>query len=158
VGRTRSCPSSPIQSNKGRGPIPLYIVNSKAGAIPEEAKADLADDLTRIHCDVTNAPPTFVHVFFFDEAPMPALGDKKSMVYGQIRAGRTDAQKTQIWSEMAAAVAQRASLSPADVHAFTTDTPASWVMEGGDVLPEPGEEEAWLAAHEAKMAKERANA
>ena len=25
--------------------------------------------------------------------------------------------------------------------------PASWVMEGGAVLPEPGEEASWLAKH-----------
>ena len=35
---------------------------------------------------------------------------------------------------------------------LTADTPASWVMEGGDILPEPGEEEAWLAKHNAKLA------
>lgn len=29
----------------------------------------------------------------------------------------------------------------------TTDVPASWVMEVGEVLPEPGAEEVWLAAH-----------
>ena len=132
--------------------MPLYIVNSKAGAMPAEAKAKIADDVTRIHCDVTDAPPTFVHVFFFDDAPMPPLADKTAMVYGQIRAGRTDAQKAQIAEEMAASLAEHTGLGAGDVHAFTTDTPASWVMEGGDVLPEPGEEEAWLAAHAAKLA------
>jgi len=138
--------------------MPLYLVNSKSGAMPEEAKARIAEDLTEIHCRVTDAPPTFVHVFFFENAPLPPLGDKTSMVYGQIRQGRTDDQKAQICSEMVAAVAEHARIEPEEVHAFTTDTPASWVMEGGDVLPEPGEEEAWLAAHEAKLAKERASA
>jgi hypothetical protein len=28
----------------------------------------------------------------------------------------------------------------------TSTTPASWILEGGRVLPEPGEEAAWLAA------------
>ncbi len=138
--------------------MPLYIVNSKAGAMPADAKAKIADDVTRIHCDVTDAPPTFVHVFFFEEAAMPPLGDKTAMLYGQIRAGRTDAQKAQIAKEMAEAVSHHAKIEPGAVHAFTTDTPASWVMEGGDILPEPGEEEAWLAAHEAKLAKQGANA
>ena len=132
--------------------MPLYIVNSKAGSVPDAAKDSIATDITRIHCEVTDAPPTFVHVFFFEDAAMPPLGDKSAMVYGQIRAGRTDAQKAQIAQEMAASVCDRTGLSADAVHAFTTDTPASWVMEGGDVLPEPGEEEAWLAAHEAKMA------
>lgn len=136
--------------------MPLYIVNAKAGAMPEDAKPKIAADVTRIHCDVTGAPPQFVHVFFFTDGPMPPLGDKSAMLYGQIRAGRNDAQKAQIASEMAASVAQHTGLAADTVHAFTTDTPASWVMEGGDVLPEPGEEEAWLAAHEAKLAAEAA--
>ena len=39
-----------------------------------------------------------------------------------------------------------------DIDMATQDIPASWVMEGGDLLPEPGEEEAWLRAHNEKMA------
>ncbi len=131
--------------------MPLYIVNTKAGSLPADAKPKIAADVTRIHCEVTDAPPKFVHVFFFEDGPMPPLGDKTAMVYGQIRAGRTDAQKAQIAEEMAASVSEHTGLAADAVHAFTTDTPASWVMEGGDILPEPGEEEAWMAAHEAKL-------
>jgi phenylpyruvate tautomerase PptA (4-oxalocrotonate tautomerase family) len=132
--------------------MPLYIVNTKAGSLPADAKPKIAADVTRIHCDVTDAPPKFVHVFFFEDGPTPPLGDKSAMVYGQIRAGRTDAKKAQIAEEMAASVSEHTGLAADAVHAFTTDTPASWVMEGGDILPEPGEEEAWMAAHEAKLA------
>ncbi len=132
--------------------MPLYIVNNQAGLMPDEAKPKIAADITRIHCDVTGAPAKFVHVFFFEDGPMPPLGDRQAMVYGQIRHGRNDAQKAQIAAEMRGSVCEHTGLSEETVHAFTTDTPASWVMEGGDVLPEPGEEEAWLAAHEAKLA------
>ena len=136
--------------------MPLYIVNAKQGALLEDAKPKIAADVTRIHCDVTDAPPDFVHVFFFEDGPMPPLADKSAMLYGQIRAGRTDEQKAQITREMAASIAEHTGLAAASVHAFTTDTPASWVMEGGDVLPEPGEEEEWLARHHAKLAAEGA--
>ena len=33
------------------------------------------------------------------------------------------------------------------VAVVTADTPARWIMEGGHVLPEPGEEADWLAKH-----------
>lgn len=131
--------------------MPLYVCNARKGAIPEAAKASIADDVTRIHCDVTAAPPTFVHVFFFEEAPHQPLGDKSAFLFGSIRAGRSDAQKEQIRREMRASIAAHAALPADDVLVETADTPASWVMEGGDILPEPGEEEAWLAAHNAKM-------
>lgn len=131
--------------------MPLYICNSKPGSVPAVAKAKIAADVTRIHCDVTGAPAKFVHVFFFENAPNPPLGDAAAMIYGQIRHGRTDAQKAQIREEMGASLMEHAQLETGDIHVFTSDTPASWVMEGGDILPEPGEEEAWLAEHEAKL-------
>ena len=136
--------------------MPLYVCNSRKGAVPEGAKPLIAEDVTRIHCDVTGAPPTFVHVFFFEEAPTQPLGENTAFLFGSIRAGRTDAQKQQIRDEMHRSVHERAGIPMSDIMVHTADTPASWVMEGGDLLPEPGEEEAWLAAHEAKMAAAKA--
>jgi len=136
--------------------VPLYICNARKGAIPQDAKPLIAQDVTRIHCEVTGAPATFVHVFFFEEAPHPPLGDHDVFLFGNIRSGRTDAQKAAIRDQMHEAVRSRAGLAPEAIAVATVDTPASWVMEGGDLLPEPGEEEAWLAAHEAKMAQARA--
>lgn len=137
--------------------MPLYVCNAKAGAIPDSAKPGIAEDVTRIHCDVTGAPPTFVHVFFFEDAPHQPLGENTAFLFGSIRSGRTDEQKAQIRSEMHQAVHDRAGIPMGEIMVHTVDTPASWVMEGGDLLPEPGEEEAWLAAHEAKMAAAQSN-
>ena len=75
---------------------------------------------------------------------------------GSIRAGRNEEQKTQIIDEMRQAIHEHAGLALDDINVVIRDTPASWVMEGGDIMPEPGEEEAWFAAHEAKKAAEHA--
>ena len=136
--------------------MPLYVCNARKGVIPEDAKPAIAADITRIHCEVTGAPPNFVHAMFFEEAPHQPLGDKAAFLSGSIRAGRTDAQKAQIVQEMREAIAQHAGIPIEEVAGVTADTPASWVMEGGDVLPEPGEEAEWLAAHEAKIAASQA--
>lgn len=132
--------------------MPLYVVNSRAGAISDDAKAKIAKDITDIHCEVTDAPPTFVHAFFFEEAPHVPLGDNTALLFGQIRAGRNDEQKAEIVERMSASIHEHASIARDKIFASTTDTPASWVMEGGDLLPEPGEEAEWLAAHDAKLA------
>ncbi len=137
--------------------MPLYVCNAKKGAIPEAAKAKIAADITRIHCEVTDAPPTFVHAFFFEEAALRPLGDKAAVLFGSIRAGRTEAQKAKIVREMRQSIHDHAGIALADIAASTADTPASWVMEGGDILPEPGEEAEWFAAHEAKMAVAQAD-
>ncbi len=34
-----------------------------------------------------------------------------------------------------------------EIGVVTVDVPAKWNMEGGELLPEPGEEAEWLARH-----------
>ena len=132
--------------------MPLYVCNSRKGLISDDAKARIAKDITDIHCEVTGAPPTFVHAFFFEEAPHVPIGESKALLFGQIRAGRTNEQKAEMIERMSESIHKHTGIARADIAASTTDTPASWVMEGGDLLPEPGKEAAWLAAHEAKLA------
>lgn len=130
--------------------MPLYVCNAKAGAISDEAKALIAKDITDIHCELTGAPPSFVHAFFFEDAERFPLKDKQALLVGQIRAGRNDAQKGEIIDRMSASIHRHASIPRESIGARLSDTQASWVMEGGDVLPEPGDEADWLVAHEAK--------
>ena len=127
--------------------MPLYMCNAVKGVIPESAKRKIATDITDIHCEITGAPRTFVHVFFFEDAPQLPINGKSVFVFASIRAGRTDTQKSDLASRIKASIHAHAGVPLCDIIADTTDVPASWVMEGGDVLPEPGEEAAWLAAH-----------
>ncbi|MEO1322046.1 MAG: tautomerase family protein [Pseudomonadota bacterium] len=129
--------------------MPLYMCSAPRGVIDDAAKPKIAADITRIHCDVTGAPPQFVHAFFVEDTPAQPLGDKKAFLFGSIRAGRTDAQKAQIVSEMQASIHTHTGIALDDIIMATTDVPASWVLEGGEVMPEPGEEAAWLAKHAA---------
>lgn len=130
--------------------MPLYICNCATGALDDAARRAIAADITRIHCDATGAPPAFVHAFFFEDAPHLVLNGKTAVVFGSIRQGRTDAQKARIAEEVRNAIHSHTDIPLDEIAATTTDVPARWVMEGDDVLPEPGEEAEWLAAHTAK--------
>ena len=134
--------------------MPLYLCNAAKGAISDDAKPKIAADITRIHCDVTGAPPQFVHAFFVEEDAAPPLDGKTAVLFGSIRAGRTDAQKAQIISEMRQSIETHAGLDLDAIGMMTVDVPASWAFEGGDVMPEPGEEAAWLAKHARPTAAE----
>lgn len=127
--------------------MPLYSCNAAPGAISEPAKAKIAADITRIHCDVTGAPAIFVHAFFFEDAPHQPLDGKQAFLFGSIRAGRTDAQKAQIVDEMRHSIHTHAGIPIEEITVITQDTPAKWVFEGGEIMPEPGEEAVWLAKH-----------
>ncbi|MFN3212061.1 MAG: tautomerase family protein [Henriciella sp.] len=128
--------------------MPLYLCNAARGAISDAAKPKIAADITRIHCAVTGAPPQFVHAFFVEEDVAPPLNGKSAVLFGSIRDGRTDAQKDQIISEMRQSIQTHAGLDLEDIGMLTTDVPASWAFEGGEVMPEPGEEAEWLARHQ----------
>ncbi len=132
--------------------MPLYMCNTKPGEIDDAAKAKISADITEIHCRITDAPPTFVHAFFFEELPLIDLNEKSVVLVGNIRAGRTSEQKQQMINEMRQSINTHSGVALEEIVVRTNDTPASWVMEGGDLLPEPGEEADWLANHESKLA------
>lgn len=136
--------------------MPLYLCNSKYRSIPQEAKAKIAKDVTDIHCENTGAPREFVHVFFFEDAPAPQLEGRIAKLQGNIRAGRNAEQKAAISNQMRQSISAHSGLAISDVGMEITDVPASWVVEGGEVFPEPGEEAAWLEEHAKRLAAEQA--
>ncbi len=122
--------------------MPLYRCLVSRSATPLTVRQAVARAITAVHCDATGAPAQFVHVFFID---MPESDDAVVMVSGSIRAGRTDEQKQSIVAGVQAAFEELAGVPSTRVSVDLTDVPASWLMEGGRIMPEPGEEAAWLA-------------
>jgi phenylpyruvate tautomerase PptA (4-oxalocrotonate tautomerase family) len=120
--------------------MPVYHCAIPESALDDRAREGIARDLTRIHCEKTGAPPEFVHVLFVD-----AQGGAN--VVGSIRAGRSPALREEMAAAMTEAVERRLGPGARPVQVRLLEVPAAWVMEGGAVMPEPGEEAAWLARH-----------
>ena len=127
--------------------MPLYRCAVSQGLTTEQQRARIAKEIVRIHCDVTGAPPSFVHAFFSETPASELPAGKGAFVLGSIRWGRTDEQKARIVSELTAAVSNVLGSDADAVGVATADVPSKWIMEGGELLPEPGEEAAWLARH-----------
>ena len=130
--------------------MPLYICNSKKGALDAAAKEKIAEAITRIHCSVTDAPDIFVHAVFFEESPLFPLEERTLFVRGTIRKGRSDEQKNQIAGSIGESLIQHGGVPAQQVGALIRETPASWVLEGGEIMPEPGEEAEWFAAQKTR--------
>jgi phenylpyruvate tautomerase PptA (4-oxalocrotonate tautomerase family) len=131
--------------------MPLYACFIQEGALTREQKAEIAGEITRIHCDLTGAPPSFVHVRFHTTAPgegytggKPA---KSAVLDGSIRAGRPREVKAKLLHELSAMYQRISGISKWDLVVALREIPASDVMEAGHILPEPSEEAAWLAKH-----------
>ncbi len=132
--------------------MPIYRTTIREGLSNEEQRARIADEIVRVHCGVTGAPRVFVNAYFSEvgsEGAEVGSGEipegKVAFVHATIRAGRTDADKAEIVSDLTHFVAKTLDRPAEEVTVVTNDIPASWCMEGGIVLPDPGtpEEAEW---------------
>jgi len=122
--------------------MPVYHCTLPPALLDDARRSQIANDITRIHCDKTGAPPHFAHVLFVDAAAGAA-----PVVLGSIRAGRPAALRAEMAAAMAEAVARSLGVEAGRVQVQLLEVPAAWVMEGGAVMPEPGDEAEWLARH-----------
>ncbi len=101
---------------------------------------------------LTGPPRAFVNAFFSEIGPGGAEAGsgeipegKVAFLHATIRAGRNDEDKAKIVSDLTRFIAKTLDCPAEEVAVVTNEIPASWAMEGGLVLPEPGtpEEAEW---------------
>ena len=146
--------------------MPTYVVTSTPQRLTKKHKANIAQQITNIHCSVTGAPRYFVQILFNDVpsenyflAGKP-LEEDNIYVHAHIRGGRTIESKQKIMTDILNTVALETGADKSSLQVYLTDIPANQVAEFGAVLPEPGEEQAWEDAQsdEAKARMVRLNA
>jgi phenylpyruvate tautomerase PptA (4-oxalocrotonate tautomerase family) len=130
--------------------MPVYQIVTSGVELTEEQRAALATGITRTHHEITGAPDPFIRVAF---TPMP-LGlmytagriEPSLVLSGMCRAGRSDQTRHELLLKLYAVVQDVVDLPPDQVLVAVDETPSSWLMEGGLVLPEPTHdaEEAWM--------------
>ena len=68
------------------------------------------------------------------------------LVSGWVREGHPVGETTRLATEIAGAVTRIAGVPTERVLVVMQSSPARFAIEGGRVLPEPGQEAAWIAA------------
>ena len=118
--------------------MPFYRCYVPDDSVPFEKRQEVAKAFTDIHCGSTGAPRSFVHVAFFDSAD----SDFPTQYYidGGNRAGRPSEVREKLLSDLKSAFIDIIGISADQLDGRITEGRASWSMEGGHVLPEPGEE------------------
>lgn len=131
--------------------MPTYIVTAPQGRLSAVHKIKLADDITRVHCDITGAPSYFAQVIFHDVpggnyfVGGKALKDVDHVyLHGTIRAGRDASTKERMLVELMRLVSRSAQMQEHCVQVYLSEIPARQVLEFGKILPLPGEEAAWF--------------
>ena len=130
--------------------MPIYTCTTTESTLTTESKTALAGEITRLHSAINHVPSTYVNVVFpglpSDSVYTDGVPASPLLISGWVRAGHPEADTTRLATEIAAA-ATRVTGIPADrVLVVFQSSPAHFALEGGRVLPEPGEEQAWLEA------------
>lgn len=131
--------------------MPTYAI-STATDVTTEQRARIVASITSIHSVEATAPRYFVQIIFQRVEPgsffiggEPASPDHV-WVRADIRAGRTREQKARMLERIMVETSAILGISDQDVWVYISDIPAHGVLEFGHVLPEPGQEEAWLGS------------
>ena len=129
--------------------MPVYTCTTTTSTLTADVKGALAKEISRIHAEINHVPTTYVDVVFHELPPGGIYTDgvpaNPVLVNGWVRSGHPTDKTTRLATEIAAAVSRIANVPADRVLMVIQSSPAHWAVEGGRVLPEPGEEQAWFA-------------
>jgi phenylpyruvate tautomerase PptA (4-oxalocrotonate tautomerase family) len=130
--------------------MPVYTCTTTTSTLTADVKGALAREIGRIHAEINHVPSTYVNVVFHE---LPAGGvytdgvpANPVLVNGWVRAGHPGEKTSRLATEIAAAVSRIAKVAEDRVLMVIQSSPARFAVEGGRVLPEPGQEQAWFAS------------
>ena len=131
--------------------MPFYQCQTPEGLLDETKRAKLANEITRIHCEMTGAPRMFVHVAFVEAKSGTCYSggelSKVSFVFANWRAGRPIELKQTFLKTVAEMWARETGTDIKDVLVSISELPAENAMEFGQILPPPSQEKEWLTQH-----------
>ena len=129
--------------------MPIYTCTTTASTLTSGTKAALAAEIGTLHSAINHVPSTYVNVVFHE---LPAEGLYTDgvpacpvLVSGWVREGHPADETTRLATEIADAVTRIAGVAAQRVLVVIQPSPAQFAVEGGHVLPEPGQEAAWIA-------------
>ncbi len=125
--------------------MPIYQCFSPEGLLDESTRVKVAEEITRIHCDATGIPPSFVNVMFFGLPDgryfVAGKPSAHSVVSGAIRLGRDLATRQRILRDLSQMWTRVTGQPEEELLISLWENPAENVMEGGSIFPALGQEQ-----------------
>ena len=129
--------------------MPIYTCTVADSTFNADTKRALAGEIARIHSSINHVPSTYVNVAFHELAADGLYTDgvpaSPVLVSGWVREGHDEDDTTRLATEIATAVSRICDIDAKRVLVVMESSPARFAVEGGRVLPEPGQEKSWLA-------------
>ena len=131
--------------------MPTYIVRAPNGLLNGKSRTDLAVAITRIHAEVSGASQASTQVLFRAISQGDCfiggklLATTHCFIQGHIRAGRSAIERADLIRKIVPATCEILGVPRYAVWVYLSELPSRAMSEFGHVLPEPGDEDAWLA-------------
>ena len=130
--------------------MPTYVCTVAKDRLNADQKTEIVKRLSKVHSQEGGGVPEYlVQVIFNELEPGNHFINKRPVsedqiwIRGDIRAGRTDEQKTAMAEGMMAECSEAVGIDRSFLWVYICD--AEKTAEFGSILPKPGEEEAWVA-------------
>jgi phenylpyruvate tautomerase PptA (4-oxalocrotonate tautomerase family) len=129
--------------------MPIYTCTTTASTLTSDTKAALATEIGAIHSAINHVPSSYVTVVFHelphDNVYSGGVPASPVLVNSWVREGHPADETTRLATEIAAAVTRITGVPAEQVTVVIQPGPARFAVEFGRVLPEPGQEAAWIA-------------
>ena len=131
--------------------MPIYQCHT-AKELSAEIKAEIAKEFTKIHHQFTAAPEPFVNVVFGD-LPLGshflagAIRENGTLINAIVRAGRSLETRQALLKSLSAAWSRLADQPECNLVIRVEEADAATIMEAGLIMPQPGQEAAWMEAN-----------
>jgi phenylpyruvate tautomerase PptA (4-oxalocrotonate tautomerase family) len=117
--------------------MPLYTAITQ-GSLPDDSKAKIAEELTRIHCAVMKVPSSFVHVIFLSYPKGSGYTAGKEAAAASLncvlRSGHANEEKTDLLKQLWSAFQGLTGVETDQLAIFLQEIPASNAMEMGQIM------------------------
>ena len=121
--------------------MPLYTAITQ-GPLPDETKARIAEELTRIHSTVMKVPRSFVHVIFVSYSKGSGFTAGKegsaASLNCVLRSGNTVDEKTDLLKQLWSAFQGFTGVATDQLAISLQEIPASNAMEMGQIMQTVG--------------------
>jgi phenylpyruvate tautomerase PptA (4-oxalocrotonate tautomerase family) len=120
--------------------MPLYTITTQAGVLSDDAKADLAARLTKLHAEYSGVPPNWVHIVFHDygaaggyTAGKPSATAALTLL---IRTGRSAEYKRELLKRLWGLLQTATGAADDQLVIGIQEVPASQAMEMAQIMPD----------------------
>ena len=128
--------------------MPTYVCYLPRDRFDTEQKARIAAAISQRHSEATGAPSYFVQVMIEETDADRYLGGQLASdhiwVRGDIRAGRTENQRTTLMIKVMQDISRITGVKEENIWIYVCNLMATDMIEYGHVLPMPGKEKAWF--------------